>query len=545
MTPNINFGDGVRTLDFVSTTTGWIYDTDSAGHAALYRTVDGGRTWTLLFGSIPNITPVPQLLPDLTIIQMNIELQNTSCLAPGDPMGVRVWVKNNGEAVAGSFVVRVNGMEQTVNGLGIGETIPVFFPSYSNPVTAVLDATNLIPESDENNNSRSEMVPVPTPPLPCVAPAELAQTIVDTLNAKNFATARSKMGQSFMMAFWQSQGTSYTPDLAIEQLQLNYIGASTVLVSNPNKDLNALLGGSNPYTIMGLDPSNSLALFVSGWGLDGKGEAILYVTRLANGNPYWHSVLIAPGGFAPPATLTGPYAVVRVALNDVLNIRSSAGASQPIVGSFPADAVNVMRTGPTANADNATWVEVQNPGGGTGWVNSFYLTEYVSREAFCADTRIPALIEQLKGSMNQSNGDMFASLVSPVHGVDVHLWAYHAPINFSVAAARTAFTSTEVYSWGSGPAGGTEYGNGTFSEIIQPRMLDTLNASNMETYCDNLTKVFPLAHPWPFPNSIHFYNLYRPSSSPAELDFRTWLIGFEYINNQPYLYGMVTIVWEP
>ena len=83
-----------------------------------------------------------------------------------------------------------------------------------------------------------------------------------------------------------------------------------------------------------------------------------------------------------------------------------------------------MRTGPTASADNATWVEVQNPNGGTGWVNSYYLTEYVSHDAFCADTRIPILIEQLKGSMNQSNGDMFAGLVSPVHGVDVRLWAY-------------------------------------------------------------------------------------------------------------------------
>ncbi|RPI94936.1 MAG: SH3 domain-containing protein, partial [Chloroflexi bacterium] len=342
---------------------------------------------------------------------------------------------------------------------------------------------------------------------------------------------------------WQSQGTSYTPDLAIEQLQLNYIGASTVLTANPNKDLNALLGGSNPYTIVGLDPSNSLALFVSGWGLDGKGEAILYVTRLANGNPYWHSVLIAPGGFAPPVTLIGPYAVIRVQPEDVLNIRSAAGPSQPVVGSFPADAVNVMRTGPTATGEDGTWVEVQNPSGGTGWVNSAYLTEYVTHDAFCADTRIPALIEQLKGSMNQSNGDTFAALVDPVHGVDVHLWAYQRSVNFSTTTARAVFTSTESYNWGTGPSSKPDIG--TFKDIIQPRMLDTLNASNMETYCDDLSRVFTLARPWPFSNNIHFYNFYKPSSSPAELDFRTWLIGFEYINNQPYLRGMVTIVWEP
>ena len=135
------------------------------------------------------------------------------------------------------------------------------------------------------------------------SPTDFGQTLVTTLNAKNFDAAKSMMDQSFMMDFWLSQGTPYTPDLAVQQLQTNYIGPSTVLVADPNKDLNALLGG-NPYSIVGLDPTKSLALFVSGWGLDGKDEAILYITRRADGSLYWHSVLIAPGGFARFATST-------------------------------------------------------------------------------------------------------------------------------------------------------------------------------------------------------------------------------------------------
>jgi photosystem II stability/assembly factor-like uncharacterized protein len=107
---NVNFGEVVRTMDFVSTSTGWVYDTDDNGNGALFRTTDGGRTWTKLFGNV--LTPTPQILPDLTITQMRIELQNTSCLSPGDPMGVRVWVKNNGQSIASSFVVRVNGVDQ-------------------------------------------------------------------------------------------------------------------------------------------------------------------------------------------------------------------------------------------------------------------------------------------------------------------------------------------------------------------------------------------------------------------------------------------------
>jgi photosystem II stability/assembly factor-like uncharacterized protein len=464
ITPNVNFGGDVPVMDFVSTTTGWILQNSVNGSTPLYRTTDGGATWTLVSGN----APPPTLLPDLTTVEMRIELQNTSCLMPGDTMGVRIWIKNNGQAPAGSFVVNVNGIEQTVSSLGIGETTAVFFAGDSNPVTAIIDSTNLITESDENNNSRSQMVAIPTPPLPCVTPTELAQNIVDLLNAKNFDGTRSKMGTSFAMAFWQSQGISLTPDEAIQQLQLNYIGSATVLTHDPGKDLNTLLGGLNPYSIMGLDASNSLAFYVSGWGLDGKGEAILYVTRLPNGNPYWHGVLIAPTGFT---------------------------------------------------ASNS-----------------------VSHEAFCADTRVSPLIEQLKASMNQSNGDMFAALVSPAHGVDVRLWAYSSAVNFNGASARNIFTSTDSYNWGGGPRGIPDFGS--FKDLIQPKLQEVLNAPNLETYCDDLTKVFPLSNPWPYPD-IRYYNLYKPATPGVDFDFRTWLIGFEYINNQPYLHSLVTIVWEP
>jgi hypothetical protein len=237
----------------------------------------------------------------------------------------------------------------------------------------------------------------------------------------------------------------------------------------------------------------------------------------------------------------GPYAVVNIAPNDVLNVRSSPGSSQPVVGSIPYNAVSIMRTGPTANADGATWVEVQNPSGGLGWVNSFYLTEYVPQSDFCADSRVTALIDQLKGSVSQSNGDLLAGIVSPVHGMNVSLWAYASPTNFSAAAARNVFTSADSYNWGGGPSGTPDIG--TFSQVIQPRLQEVFNAPNMETYCDNLTNVFPLSNPWPYTN-INYYNLYKPATT-QQFDYRTWLIGVEYINGQPYLHSLVSIVWEP
>lgn len=137
-------------------------------------------------------------------------------------------------------------------------------------------------------------------PSPTATPPVTGMTLVEALNARNYDVLKVLMGQTFVFAFWQSQETSYPPDLAIEQLQTNYLSATTHLTADPGRDLNALLGDVDPYANMGLDPAKSQALFVYGWGLSGNDEAILYITSLPDGSLYWHGVLIAPGGFTSP-----------------------------------------------------------------------------------------------------------------------------------------------------------------------------------------------------------------------------------------------------
>lgn len=443
---NVNFGDDIPIMDFVSATTGWMVQNPVNGVSPLYRTLDGGKTWTLLTGTTPTLTPTP----------------------------------------------------------------------------VAQDS------------------------------AAFAQSIVDGLNARNFSAVRANMDPVFAIGYWGAEGSSTTSDQALETFQSFYLGP-TPLTSDANRDLNATLGGLNPYAIMGLDPAKSYALFVSGLGPQGKTEAIFYVTRRDDGSLYWYGMLLAISGFGsitptpapmPTATssaLIGPYAVVNVNPSDVLNIRSGAGVSHSIIGFYPPDATDVMRTGASASVDGAVWVEVKRADGVTGWVNSYYLTEYVTHEAFCADTRIPTLIEQIKQSLTQALGNLLAPIVSPVHGVNMHLWAYGPGINFTQTTATTIYADNTVYNWGGGPSGQPD--TGTFNATVKPKYFEVFNAANRETYCDDFTKVFPLSRPWPYDN-IRFYNLYKPATDQL-FDFRTLLIGFEYINGQPYLYGMVTIIWEP
>ncbi|HSM72514.1 MAG TPA: NBR1-Ig-like domain-containing protein [Anaerolineales bacterium] len=189
----------------------------------------------------------------------------------------------------------------------------------------------------------------------------------------------------------------------------------------------------------------------------------------------------------------------------------------------------------------STWTLLSGSGNPTP-TNTPSVTQTLSHDAFCADTRVPLLIAQLKAGANQSNGSLISTLVSPTHGLDVRLWAYAEPVNFNAAGVSNMFSDTTIYNWGGGPSGIPD--TGTFKDVIQPKLLEVLNAPNMEIYCDSLDKAYPLSNPWPYPN-IRYYNLYKPGTPGTELDFRTWLIGFEYINGEPYLHSMVTIIWEP
>jgi len=111
----------------------------------------------------------PPGLPDLVVQGIGIR-GNQSCFGPGFQLGVAVTVANTGTGNAGSFVVNVNGATQTVSGgLLAGQSTSLFFPGYNSgtPNTATVDSTNLVTESNESNNTLSQMLPIPTAPPPC------------------------------------------------------------------------------------------------------------------------------------------------------------------------------------------------------------------------------------------------------------------------------------------------------------------------------------------------------------------------------------------
>ena len=132
--------------------------------------------------------------------------------------------------------------------------------------------------------------------LPAQNASNFEQVLVEALNARNYDLLKTLMGDPFMIGYWQSEGTSNTPDQAIEQFKMNLLNSPSPITADPNKDLAALLG-IDPVTIVGPQVIEVSPLLTSGWGSEGKDQAILFIAKKSDGSLYWHGLLFAKDGF--------------------------------------------------------------------------------------------------------------------------------------------------------------------------------------------------------------------------------------------------------
>ncbi len=249
----------------------------------------------------------------------------------------------------------------------------------------------------------------------------------------------------------------------------------------------------------------------------------------------------------PPASaFTSPYAVIGIHPEGVLNLYAAPGAENPIVGSFAANARNIERGSTFVLVGSEAWVEARLPGGLPGWVRDSNLTETIASEQFATDLRPIQRIETLKQAMHNSDGNLFASLVSPKRGVTI---LYHGtwgsnPVTYTTESARQAFLNPEIIDWGAEGASGIN-AVGTFSEKVQPKLLDVLN-SGYQLHPNDPNRAQMYVEPWPgVYQNLNYFAVLKPGTPGIELDWRLWLVGFEYVDGIPYLAALLHYVWEP
>jgi hypothetical protein len=105
----------------------------------------------------------------------------SACNYTSTQLGVRVAVYNDGNANAGPFQVSVNGTPRPVAaGLPAGQTTAVWAGGYvSGPSlnSGAADSAQQVAESDETNNTLSQVLPIPTLPPTCTPPPPPLQRV--------------------------------------------------------------------------------------------------------------------------------------------------------------------------------------------------------------------------------------------------------------------------------------------------------------------------------------------------------------------------------
>lgn len=135
-------------------------------------------------------------LPDLIVQSMSITLETGgACDYSSTTLGVRVWIANVGTASAGAFSVEMDGSFtpfQAVDGLDAGTATSLWFPGPQSwafyPITAIVDPTNVVVESDESNNQLTQNLAIPTLPPTCTPTHSPTSTDTPTPSATATST---------------------------------------------------------------------------------------------------------------------------------------------------------------------------------------------------------------------------------------------------------------------------------------------------------------------------------------------------------------------
>ena len=170
-------------------------------------------------------------------------------------------------------------------------------------------------------------------------------------------------------------------------------------------------------------------------------------------------------------------------------------------------------------------------------------TPLPSTSDICTDPQATALINSLKTAMLTSDGTLLSSLVSPPRGLDVAFFRNGTVINYRPDQAKFLFETTFEVNWGAAPGSGAEK-IGSFHDVVVPELVKSFDQP-YTLHCKEL-KHGGATYEVTWPYQGDFYSVYfHGTDANGLMDWHTWAVGVEYVNNKPYLYALIPFFWEP
>ncbi len=275
--------------------------------------------------------------------------------------------------------------------------------------------------------------------------------------------------------------------------------------------------------------------------------ATLTVVPSATNLPTSEPVSQATSTPAPTRDTSVTYRVVYVAADDLLNVRSGPGVTNPVLTTLSPGASGVNLNAGTATAvGTAQWVAIQ-AGGVSGWVNDAYLTEVVDAGQFCQDPAARAALNTFIDQVRQQSTSSNAT-AQPLHwqrGLHVRVNWWNPEVWLSGATLQNVYADSANRSWGIADGSGLPI-QGSFNQVILPLLQrDLLGGSQIgcnELLHGGTTGFVRLPAEYA---GINFFSIYRPApTGGVEMDWGTWAVGVERWQGQYYVSFLVHFQWE-
>ncbi len=238
------------------------------------------------------------------------------------------------------------------------------------------------------------------------------------------------------------------------------------------------------------------------------------------------------------------YRVVYVMDDDVLNVRDGAGVEHDIIGALAPRQGAVAITGPGTMVAGSRWVPIE-AGDTRGWVNSHFLTSPIDSETFCRESDFMAIVDRLEEAIARRDGPALAALIQPERSLRLHMSWWNPAVRVDREAARTLFTSSDIYDWGIEDGSGRPI-RGSFATVMLP-LLDRNLLGASETACNEILNggsagFIRLPEGY---DGVNYYSHYRPAAAADNtLDWGTWVVGIESWQGRYSLAFLVLYRWE-
>lgn len=245
--------------------------------------------------------------------------------------------------------------------------------------------------------------------------------------------------------------------------------------------------------------------------------------------------------FTPGPGYQFPHAVFGVPRGGTLTVRQVAGVSGGELAELAYNLRGLALTGNATSLGTSTWVEIVRPSGGAGWVPAGNLTQDVPTDAFCGDPRVLALLDVFRTSLVAGDAVGVQAVVSPRRGLTVRFDWRSPEVTYRPSQIADLLRSDEAREWGSQFSGAPIVGS--FREVILPR-LQAISVGEVSLACGEVLTGLTLREVmWPSEYAnLNFYSIFRAGDpSGSEFAWTTWLVGIEYIDNQPYISHLVQL----